>query len=137
MNEITEETFYDFLYMQNNIIDLIEEKTKELSIMVHNRLPIGEMCDVDIEEYTPGCGYIFVEFEEYKCGTSWRDQFDLPLKFLYDVDYPAIYKEEHEEGVRLQQKKIEEDKYKKEEYEKLCLKNFEKDEYERLKKKYE
>ena len=137
MNEITEEIFYDFLYMQSNIIDLVEEKTKELSMILHGRLPEGEMCGVDIDEYTQGCGYIFVEFEEYVCGESCRDQYDLPIRFLYDPDYPAVYKEEHEEKIRFQLKLREEAKYKKEEYEKLCLENFERDEYNRLRKKYE
>ena len=137
MNEITEEIFYDFLYMRNNIIDIIEEKTKELSIMVHNRLPIGEMCDSDIEEYIPGCGYIFVEFEEYMCGESCRDQFDLPIKFLYDRNYPAIFKKEFDEKIRLEDEMKEIEKV----YERVKLNDrFEKYdmcEYERLKVKYE
>lgn len=54
MNEITEEDFYNFLYTQNIIDDLIEEKTKELSMIMYGRLPIGEMCDVSVEEFKPG-----------------------------------------------------------------------------------
>jgi len=97
MNEITEEEFYNFLYTQNIITDLIEEKTKELSIILYNRLPEGEMCDVDIFESEFRSRCIFVEFEEYRYGESNRDQFELPIRFLYDSDYPAVYKEEHEE----------------------------------------
>lgn len=137
MNEITEEIFYYFLYMQNNIIDLIEEKTKELSMILHNRLPIGEMCDLDIEEYTPGCGYIFVEFEEYTCGESCRDQFDLPIRFLYDSEYPAIFKREFNEKkkllIEIEEIKVEHEKLK----EDVQLEKYELSEYERLRKKYE
>ena len=137
MNEITEEIFYDFLYMQNNIIDLIEEKTKELSIILHGRLPEGEMCDVDIWESEFKSRCIFVEFEEYKCGESWKDQFNLPMKFLYNKDYPAIYKEEYEERKRLKEETIKMNRLNKEKHEKHCLENFERDEYTRLRKKYE
>lgn len=135
MNEITEEEFYNFLYTQNIIKDLIEEKTKELSMILHGRLPEGEMCDVDIEEYKSGC--IFVEFEEYICGESCRDQFDLPISFLYDLDYPAIFKREFDEKKKLlkeiEEIKIEHEKLK----EDIQLERYELNEYERLKSKYE
>ena len=137
MNEITKEELDNFIKIQNHILNLVEEKTKELSLILYNRLPEGEICDANIfeSEFKPGC--IFIEFEEYRCGESWRDQYNLPMRFLYDKDYPAIYKKEYEEKEKFREKKIKESKHKKEKYEKLCLKNFERDEYNRLRKKYE
>lgn len=131
--KISKEEFYNFLYMQDIITDTIEEKTKELSMILYNRLPIGEMCGVDIceSEFTPGC--IFVEFE----GVSCRDQFDLPIRFLWDSEYPAIFKMEN----NINNKLIETSRMINEVVTKLTediqLETYEKNEYERLKSKYE
>ena len=133
MNEITEEIFYDFLYMQNNIIDLIEEKTKELSMILHDRLPEGEICWVDIceSEFRSEC--IFVEFE----GSCCKDQYNLPMRFLYDKDYPSIFKTEHEYRTTMLEEMDKLDKEREERERLLNIEKMEREEYERLKSKYE
>ena len=76
---ITKEEFGNFLKMQDRILDLIEEKTKELSLIMCDSLPEGKICWVDICESELEKDCIFVEFEEYKHGESWKDQFNLPI----------------------------------------------------------
>ena len=137
MNEITKVDFYNFLYTQNIITDLIEEKTKELSMILYNRLPIGEMCEVSIEESWFESDCIFVEFEEYRCGESSLDQFNLPMRFLWDSEYPAIYKKENDLKNELLKGMEEIDKRNEKLKKDIQLEEFEKEEYKRLKVKYE
>ena len=133
---ITKEELHSFLKQQEYICELIELKTIELAKILHNRKPIGEICELDIgeSEFKPGC--IFVEFEEYSGGESSCDQYNLPLEFLYDEKYPAHYKYLHGEKQRKLNEQIammkQEDKERKERE----LESWDRSEYSRLKKKY-
>ena len=89
---ITKMELDDFLKMQEHIEELIELKTTELALILYDRKPIGEICEIDIEESPFEQGCIFVEFEEYFCGESCKDQYNLPFEFLYNEKYPNHYK---------------------------------------------
>ena len=133
---ITKEELDSFLKQQEHICKLIELKTIELAKILHNRKPIGEICELDIGESEFKPGYIFVEFEEYSCGESNRDQYNLPLEFLYNEKYPVHYKYLHGEKRR----KLKEQKAMKKQEDKKRkardLEYSERSEYLRLRKKY-
>ena len=133
---ITKMELDDFLKMQERVFKLVEDKTKELAMILYGRLPEGEICEFDIEEswLEPGC--IFVEFEKYSCGESCIEQYNLPFEFLYNEKYPVKFKAIHEEKER----KLKEQKKEKrrEDYERTRLENecYDRSEYLRLKKIY-
>jgi hypothetical protein len=133
---ITREELNSFLKTQEHIEELIELKTIELAKILHDREPIGEICEIDIEESPFESGCIFVEFEEYSCGESCRDQYNLPFEFLYNDTYPVHYKYLHGEKQRKLNEQIEmmrqEDKERKERENQEYWKK----QYERLKKIY-
>ena len=134
---ITKKELDDFIEMQERICELVELKTAELALILYDKLPEGEICEFDIEEswLEPGC--IFVEFEWYCCGESCHDQFNLSFEFLYDLEYPAKYKEIHDEKQRKLNEQLkmmrQEDKARKERE----LEDYERREFLRLKEKYE
>ena len=133
---ITKEEFDNFLKMQDRILDLIEEKTKELSLIMYDSLPEGKICWVDICESELEKDCIFVEFEEYKHGESWKDQFNLPIRFLWDEDYPTIFKREIDEKNKSIEFKKKIDEVARKIVEEVKLESFDRSEYERLKYKY-
>ena len=61
---ITKMELDDFLKQREHICELIEVKTIELARILHERNPIGEICEIDIEESPFEQGCIFVEFEK-------------------------------------------------------------------------
>jgi len=134
---ITKKEFEDFLEMQDRIRELVELKTAELSMILYDKLPEGEICGVDIEESEFESECIFVEYDIYSCGERYADQFQLPFEFLYDLKYPTIYKLEHDEKLQKIKKQEEEMKREDEEREKREFEEAERKEYERLKLKYE
>ena len=133
---ITKEELDSFLKMQERICELVELKTAELALILYDRLPEGEICEFDIEEseFEPGC--IFVEFEIYSCGESYRDQYNLPFEFLYNEKYPVHYKYLHDEKQRKLNEQIEMMKQEGKEREERELEDYERKEYLRLKKVY-
>ena len=133
---ITKEELDSFLKQQEHICKLIELKTIELAKILHNRKPIGEICELDIGESEFKPGYIFVEFEEYSCGESNRDQYNLPLEFLYNEKYPVHYKYLHGEKRRKLKEQKEEMRREDSEREERETESYDRREYERLRKKY-
>lgn len=133
---ITKMELDEFLKQQKHIHKLIELKTIELAKILYNREPIGEICELDIEEseFKPGC--IFVEYEEYHCGESCRNQYNLPFEFLYNKKYPIHYKYLHSEKQRKLDEQRESDEILRQIKERIVLEKHERSEYERLKKKY-
>lgn len=133
---ITKMELDDFLKTQERIDELIELKTIELAKILHNREPIGEICELDIEEssFEPGC--IHVSYVEYSCGESNYDSYDLPFEFLYNEKYPIHYKYLHGEKQRKLNEQIEmmrqEDRERKEREDDAYWRK----QYARLKKKY-
>lgn len=134
MNTITEKEYREYLEFDNKLHKLIEEKTKQLSLIQYNKLPVGVYRDC---EFTEENGKLLVEFESYSCGETDYDQFYLPLEFLFDESYPEKYKLIWEEEKC--KKKEEEDRKKRleEDHRKEVLENYERKEYERLKSKFE
>lgn len=134
---ITKKEWEDFLETQDKIRHLVMLKTAELSMIKYGRLPDGKDVDFDLKEseFEPGC--IFVEYEEYHCGESCKDQYNLPFEFLWDKDYPTKYKEIYEEKKRkLNEHRIEAARIKTER-DQEAIERYDKKEYERLKKKFE
>lgn len=134
---ITKMELDDFLKQREHICELIEVKTIELARILHERNPIGEICEIDIEESPFEQGCIFVEFEEYFCGESCKDQYNLPFEFLYNEKYPNHYKYLHGEKQRKLNEQRESDEILRQIKERTALENYERSEFLRLKEKYE
>lgn len=134
MKTITEKEYRDYLEFDNKLHKLIEEKTKQLSLIIYNKLPKGEYIDC---EFTEKNGKLFVEFEYWLCGENCRDQFYLPLQFLFDETYPEKYRLLWNEEKRKINEEKELKKKKEEENRQRVLEEYERSEYERLKLKYE
>lgn len=134
---ITKEEFEGFLKMQEHIFKLVKAKTVKLATIEKGRFPLGEICDFDIEEssFTKGC--IHVAFEQYLCGETCIDSYELPFEFLYDPLYPVIYKVIYEEEQRKLSEKIERKEKESAEKVERMLEIHDKSEYERLKQKFE
>ena len=134
---ITEKEFEDFLIMQNHIFELVALKTAELAMIEKGRVPFGEVCEFDLEEspYKKGC--IFVEFETDNGYDQCLDQYDLPFEFLYDSEYPAKYKEIHDEEQQRLKVVAECHKEQRIKEERKAWELHERTEYERLKEIYD
>lgn len=134
---VSKAELFGFLKMQEHLCKLIKLKTAELALIIHNRLPIGEIMDFDIveSEYSDGC--IHVTYDEYSCGESSFDSYELPFAFLCSKEYPSLYKKIYEQ----EQKELKQRKDKKEQEKllnnKVKFEEFERNEYERLKQKFE
>ena len=133
---ITKKELDDFLKMQEHIEELIELKTIELAKILHDREPIGVICAIDIEESWLETGCIFVEYDEYHCGESCKDQYNLPFEFLYNEKYPDHYKYLHGEKQQKPEEKRKSDEILRQIKERTALENYDRNEYERLKKIY-
>jgi len=120
MDIITEKEYRRIIKQYKQLVDLILAKTEQLALIERGRRPRGICDEIDFEEKD---GKLLVEFERYCCGESQYESYYLPLKFLFDENYPERYK------VMLEEEKI------KKEVE--LMKAFERSEYERLKKKFE
>lgn len=134
MNTITEKEYRDYLDFEDKLHKLIEEKTKQLSLIRYNKLPKGVYRNCELTEVK---GKLLVEFESYSCGETDYDQFYLPLEFLFDETYPEKYKLLWEEEKRKidEEKKLK--KIKEEENRQRVLEEYERKEYEKLKLKFE
>ena len=134
---ITKKEFEDFLVMQKRIFDIVENKTKELAMILYDRLPDGEICEFDIEESPFEQKCIFVEFEKYYCGESCLEQYNLPFDFLYNDLAPKRYKLIYDEGERVKKERCIQLEESKIEQDKINLEKFDRSEYEKLKLKFE
>lgn len=94
---ITKKELDDFLKQQEHIEEFIKLKTIELAKILHDREPVGEISELDIEEswIEPGC--IHVCYETYSCGETDCDSYELPFEFLYNETYPVYFKHLHEQ----------------------------------------
>lgn len=136
MNVITEKEYRDILNKHEELIELITSKTKELSLIIYNKLPKGDFI-TNLDELDEEDGKICVQFKSYSCGESDYDTFYLPLEFLFDESYPEKYKMiyQREQHIILKEKEL---KWKeKVENQKKVLEEYEKKEYEKLKLKFE
>ena len=135
METITEKEYRDILNKHEELIELITSKTKELSLILYNKLPKGDFI-TNLDELDERDGKICVQFESYSCEPDY-DTFYLPLEFLFDESYPEKYKViyQREQHIILKEKEL---KWKeKVENQKKVLEEYEKKEYERLKLKFE
>ena len=136
MNVITEKEYRDILNKHEELIELITSKTKELSLIIYNKLPKGDFI-TNLDELDERNGKICIQFESYSCSEPNYDIFYLPLEFLFDETYPEKYKMiyQREQQIILKEKEL---KWKeKVENQKKVLEEYEKKEYERLKLKFE
>ena len=136
METITEKEYRNILNKHEELIELITSKTKELSLIIYNKLPKGDFI-TNLDELNERDGKICVQFEYYSCGENCCDDFYLPLEFLFDESYPEKYKMiyQREQQIILKEKEL---KWKeKVENQKKVLEEYEKKEYERLKLKFE
>ena len=135
MKIITEKEYRDILNKHEELIELITSKTKELSLILYNKLPKGDFI-TNLDELDEKDGKICVQFESYSCGESDYDMFYLPLEFLFDESYPKkykrIYREEQVKKLKEKDRKAKE----KEKHQAKMLEEYERKEYERLKLKY-
>jgi hypothetical protein len=134
MKLITKEEYENFKKQRNKINELILVKTIQLSMILYNEPPNGECYNYDFEEEN---GKIFVEFEYGQCQETCRDQYYLPIEFLFDETYPEKYKKIHEEDVKKREEEKLRLKKEKEDERKRILEEFEIKEYKRLKNKFE
>ncbi len=134
MKTITEKEYRDYLELDNKIHKLIEEKTKQLSLIQYGKLPKGVYRDC---EFTEKDCKICIQFESYSCGETDYDTFYLPLEFLFDESYPEKYKLIWEEEKRKEKEESDRKNRLEEDHRKEVLENYEKKEYERLKSKFE
>jgi len=136
METITEKEYRNILNKHEELIELITSKTKELSLIVYNKLPKGDFI-TNLDELDEKDGKICVQFKSYSCGESDYDTFYLPLEFLFDETYPEKYKViyQREQHIILKEKEL---KWKEiVENQKKVLEEYEKKEYEKLKLKFE
>ncbi len=136
MDFITKEEYFNFLKTNDDLCNLINKKTVELCRILYDRCPTGvyQSSEQDFEIYKDGC--ILVNYESWSCGELCYDQFELPLEFLFDVNYPEEYKKIHEENVRIREEEKLRKKKENEESNRKKLEEFERKEYIRLKNKY-
>ena len=137
MELITKKEFEDFLAMKKRIFDLVKSKTRELAMILYNRLPDGEICEFDIEESPFEKGCIFVEYETYLSGELSLEQYNLPFNFLYNPLAPMRYKKVYDEIEQVKKERNSQLKQEKIEQDKANLEKFDRSEYERLKLKFE
>lgn len=134
---VTEVELFDFLKMQEHLCKLVKLKTAELALIQHGRLPIGEYIDFDICESEHANGCIHVTYEEYYCGESSYDSYELPFAFLCNKEYPVLYKKLYEQEQRKLKERIQTKEKEKLLIDEASFEKFEKNEYARLKLKFD
>lgn len=136
MKSISKEDYLKFIETRDELCNLILEKTKELSLIMYGRPPIGYCYDRDFFDLN-AYDQLFIQYESSSCQDTNYDSFNLPLEFLTDESFPEKYKLAYAEKKR----RDEEQKIKMKLMKKLeDQKNreiFEMKEYERLKLKYD
>lgn len=133
MNNITQKEYNRIMNENEELIELILDRTKELANILHNRDPIGICCETDFDINDDGS--LLVQFEDYYDGDDC-DSYHLPLEFIFSEDYRKNYKTMIINKRINDERKREEAKAIKIEKDRKQIENYDKAEYERLKKKY-
>jgi len=136
MKLITEKEYRNILNKHEELIELITSKTKQLSLIIYNKLPKGDFI-TNLDELDEKDGKICVRFESYSCGEPNYDTYYLPLEFLFDESYPEKYKVIYQREQHIIQKEKELKWKEIVEKQKKVLEEYEKKEYEKLKLKFE
>jgi len=136
MKLTTEKKFREILKNSEELVELIESKTIQMSLMLYDRSPKGRFI-TNLDELDEKDGKICVQFESYSCQDTDYATFYLPLEFLFYESYPENYKLIWKEEKRKEKEERKRKDREKKDNEKKRCEIFERKEYEYLKLKYE